>query len=70
MLPWKLFLENPVPPALISGVLKTLAMGYFEQGNGEKLVKVSSHWEIGWKNDLEWLWINVLIEGVGILLVG
>lgn len=70
MLPWKLFLEDPLPPALTTGALKTLVMGYFEQGNWGKLVKVSSHGEIRWKNDPELLWINVLIEGAGILQVG
>lgn len=67
---WKLFLEDPLPPALTTRVLKTLVMGYFEQGNWGKLVKVSSHGEIRWKNDPELLWNNVLIEGAGILQVG
>lgn len=40
------FLEDPVLPALTAGVLKTLVVRYFEQGNGGKLVKVSDHWEI------------------------
>lgn len=37
---------------------------------GKKMVKMSNHYEIWWKSDLEWLWINVPIEGAGILLVG
>lgn len=37
---------------------------------GKNWVEVSSHCEIWWKNDLECLWINVPIEGAGILLVG
>lgn len=56
--------------ALTTGVGKTLVMEYFEQGNGKNWVEVSSHCEIWWKNDLECLWINVPIEGAGILLVG
>lgn len=66
------FFEDIVPPALTTGMLKSLVTICFDQAN-RRMVKVSkqhhlfsSHGQL----DLEWLWVNVLTDRAGAVLVG
>lgn len=75
MLPRKYF-EDTVPPALTTGMLKSPVTTYFEQANGGEWWKCQNNiicsQAVGSldANYLEWLWVNVLTDRAGAMLVG
>lgn len=74
MLPRKYF-EDTIPPALTTGMLKSPVTTYFEQANGGEWWKCQNNiicsQAVGSldANYLEWLWVNVLTDRAGAVLV-